>query len=197
MSQVDKFHFLLAAPPSLRPGHHFPGLPTCPLLEKGGSEVQIRQCVPSSQTSQYETLYHHPRPALPWTPISGALSQLTSIQGTPDSSVGKRIHLQCRRRWFNSWVGKVPCKRSRLPTPVLAQTVVCLQCRRPRFDPWVRKIPWRRKWQPTPVFLPGKSHGLRILVGYSLWSGTRLSDFTFTFTCTHSSILGLPLWLSW
>ena len=26
---------------------------------------------------------------------------------------------------------------------------------------------WRRKWQPTPVFLPGKSHGQRILVGYS------------------------------
>ena len=28
-------------------------------------------------------------------------------------------------------------------------------------------LPWRRKWQPTPVFLPGKSHGQRILAGYS------------------------------
>ena len=27
--------------------------------------------------------------------------------------------------------------------------------------------PWRRAWQPTPVFLPGESHGLRILEGYS------------------------------
>ena len=27
---------------------------------------------------------------------------------------------------------------------------------------------WRRKWQPIPVFLPGKSHGRRNLVGYSL-----------------------------
>ena len=27
----------------------------------------------------------------------------------------------------------------------------------------------RRKWQLTPVFLPGKSHGLRSLVGYSPW----------------------------
>ena len=27
----------------------------------------------------------------------------------------------------------------------------------------------RRHWQPTPVFLPGKSHGWRILVGYSPW----------------------------
>ena len=24
-----------------------------------------------------------------------------------------------------------------------------------------------KEWQPTPVFLPGKSHGQRILVGYS------------------------------
>ena len=34
-------------------------------------------------------------------------------------------------------------------------------------------------------FLPGKSHGWRILVGYSPWgckSRTQLSDFTFTFT---------------
>ena len=30
-------------------------------------------------------------------------------------------------------------------------------------------ISLRRKWQPTPVFLPGKSHGLRRLVGYSPW----------------------------
>ena len=28
---------------------------------------------------------------------------------------------------------------------------------------------WRRKWQLTPVLLPGKSHGLRSLVGYSPW----------------------------
>ena len=39
----------------------------------------------------------------------------------------------------------------------------------PGFDPWVRKIPWRRKWQPAPVLLPEKSHGRRILVGYSSW----------------------------
>ena len=31
---------------------------------------------------------------------------------------------------------------------------------------YVGKIPWRRKWQTTPVLLPGKSHGLRSLVGY-------------------------------
>ena len=35
---------------------------------------------------------------------------------------------------------------------------------------WVRKISWRRKWQPTLVLFPGKSHGLRSLIGYSPWS---------------------------
>ena len=33
----------------------------------------------------------------------------------------------------------------------------------------VRKIPWRREWQPTPVFLPGRSHALKSLAGYSPW----------------------------
>ena len=31
------------------------------------------------------------------------------------------------------------------------------------------RILWRREWQPSAVFLPGKSHGQRNLVGYSLW----------------------------
>ena len=42
---------------------------------------------------------------------------------------------------------------------------------------WFGKIPWRRKWQTTPVLLPGKSHGLRSLVGYGPW-GSKQSDTT-------------------
>ena len=42
---------------------------------------------------------------------------------------------------------------------------------------WVRKIPWRRKWLSTPALLPGKSHGWRILIGYSPW-GRKESDTT-------------------
>ena len=64
------------------------------------------------------------------------------------------------------------------------------QCRRHGFDPWVRKIPWSRKWQPTSVFLPGKSHGQRSLVGYSLWiikSHTPLIVWKITFQ-TYSVI---------
>ena len=42
------------------------------------------------------------------------------------------------------------------------------------FNPCVRKISWGMAWQPTPVFFPGKSHGHRSLVGYSLWGHQRV-----------------------
>ena len=37
-----------------------------------------------------------------------------------------------------------------------------------------REDPLRRNWQPTPVFLPGKSHGQRLLAGYSQWDHKRV-----------------------
>ena len=45
------------------------------------------------------------------------------------------------------------------------------------FDPQVGKIPWRTAWQSTLVFLPGESHGQRILVGYSQY-GRKELDMT-------------------
>ena len=36
--------------------------------------------------------------------------------------------------------------------------------------------------QPTPVFMPGKSHGLRSLVGYNPW-GRKESDTTERLLC--------------
>ena len=74
---------------------------------------------------------------------------------------------------------------------LVAQRVKCVLALQ---ETWVlslgRKIPWRRKWQPTPVFLPGKSHGRRILVGYSPW-GRKESDTTeplhFTSSCSDTS----------
>ena len=71
-------------------------------------------------------------------------------------------------------------------SPVSQQWRIHLQCRRCRrrgFDPWVWKISWSRKWQPTPVFLPGKSHGWRIMAAYRPWgakSQTWLSNWTHT-----------------
>ena len=66
----------------------------------------------------------------------------------------------------------------------------CLQCHRHSrrgSSPWVGKSPWRRTWQLTPVLLPGKSHGLRSLVGYSP-QGRKESDMTegTEYTCACS-----------
>ena len=44
----------------------------------------------------------------------------------------------------------------------------CRRCRRFEFESWAGKIPWRRKRQP-PIFLPGKSHGQRMVAGYCPW----------------------------
>ena len=38
--------------------------------------------------------------------------------GLPCSSAGKKIHLHCRRPLFDSWVGKIPWRRDKPPTPV-------------------------------------------------------------------------------
>ena len=45
------------------------------------------------------------------------------------------------------------------------------------FNPWVGRIPCRRAWKPTLVFLPGESHGLRSMAGYSSW-GCKELDMT-------------------
>ena len=57
---------------------------------------------------------------------------------------------------------------------------------------------WRRSWQSIPVFLPGESHGQRILVGYSPWSHkendwsnlahTHTHTHTHTYTHTHTGL---------
>ena len=99
-----------------------------------------------------------------------------------------------------SWVGKIPWRRDRLPTPVFlgfpcgstGKESACNACR-PEFDPWVGKIPWRRERLPTPVFWPGEFHG------YGPWgrkesdTTERLTLFTFTpsladNTCQDSSL---------
>ena len=51
-------------------------------------------------------------------------------------------------------------------------------------------ILWRRQWQPTPVLLPGKSHGLRGMVGFSPW-GREDSDMTERLS-TLTLLLHLP-----
>ena len=61
---------------------------------------------------------------------------------------------------------------------LMAQTLKNLPA---MWETWVWSLGWvdplRRTWQPTTTFLPGESHGLRSLVGYSSW-GHRESDIT-------------------
>ena len=91
---------------------------------------------------------------------------INSLMGFPGGTSGKESSWQCR--------GRKGC----------------------RFSPWVGKIPWRRAQQPTPVFLPGESHGQRILVGYSPWgckSQTRLSNRAHTHKHPHRALINFTL----
>ena len=54
------------------------------------------------------------------------------------------------------------------------------------------RSPARRKWQPTPVFLPGESHGHRILVGYSLWGCNQLDMTECLHVCVCAHTHSLP-----
>ena len=75
-------------------------------------------------------------------------------------------HLQCRRPWFYSWVGKIPWRRDRLPTPVFlgfpggsAGKESACSVGNLGLIPGIfltGKIPWRRERLPTPVFWPGE-----------------------------------------
>ena len=61
---------------------------------------------------------------------------------------------------------------------LVAQTVKCLSAvLETRVQSLGQEGPLEKEWQSTPVLLPGKSHGLRSLVGYSPW-GCKESDTT-------------------
>ena len=66
-------------------------------------------------------------PAMQETPVQflGQEDPLETAQATHSSILGlplwlswERIRLQCGRPGFNRWVGKIPWRRERLPTPV-------------------------------------------------------------------------------
>ena len=86
----------------------------------------------------------------------------------PDSSVGKKIHLQYRRPQFDSWVGKICWRSDRLPTPLFlgfpcgsaGKESAC------SVGTWVPSLIWedpleRRERLPTPIFWPGEFCGLQ------------------------------------
>ena len=63
------------------------------------------------------------------------------------------VHVWCPRTPLMAWMAK--------NLPAMQET-------------GVGKNLWRREWQPAPVFLPGESHGQRILAGHSPWGHKEL-----------------------
>ena len=137
----------------------------------------------------------HPSPStkwplqLSWFPLSGGECLMQSlVQPLRNIAVSCSLSLSCSSLFYLDWalihwasqmtlVVKKKKKKIHLP----------MQGERDGFPPWVRKIPWRREWQPTPVFLPGKSHGLRSLAGYSLWGHKELDTTECLKTHTRNS----------
>ena len=105
------------------------------------------------------------------------------LQGFPWWLSWQRIHLQCGRSGFNSWVGKILWRRERLPlqyswislVPQLGKNLPAMLETRVRSLGW--EDPLEKGKATTPVFWPGESHGL-----YRPWGCKESDTFTFSFT---------------
>ena len=80
----------------------------------------------------------------------------------------KKICLQCRRPWFDSWVRKIRWRRDRLPNPVFLGFPCGSAGKEYAYNtgdlgliPRLGRFSWRRERLPTPVFwgFPGVSVG--------------------------------------
>ena len=85
-----------------------------------------------------------------------------------------RIHLQCRRPWFDSRVRKMPWRRNRLPTPVILGFPGGSDGKEPACN--VRDLGSIPRWgrspgeghaNPLQYSCLENPHGQRRLVGYS------------------------------
>ena len=75
--------------------------------------------------------------------------------------VKKKIHLQCRRPWFDFWVRKIHWRSDRLPTPVFLGFSWGSDDKESTRNAGgldsilgLGRSPGGRKWLPTPVFCP-------------------------------------------
>ena len=95
-----------------------------------------------------------------------------------------RICLQCRRTQFNSWVGKIPWRRDKLPTSVLLGFPHGSESTESAYNaedlgsvPELVRSPRGGHGNPLQYSSLENPHGQRSLVGYSPWS-CRESDMT-------------------
>ena len=97
-----------------------------------------------------------------WPPLASLVAQLV------------RIYLQCRRPWFNSWVGKIPWRRGRLPTPGFLGFPCTSAGKESSCNagdlgliPGLGRSPGRGHGNPVQYSCLENPHGQRSLMGYS------------------------------
>ena len=103
--------------------------------------------------------------------------------GFPSSSAG-RVCLQCRRPWFDSWVGKILWRRNRLPTPVFLGLPGVSHGKKSTRNagdlssiPGLGRSPGGRYSNPLQYSCLENPLGQRSLAGYSPW-GLKETDVT-------------------
>ena len=98
------------------------------------------------------------------------------------SKIYMRHHLQGRRPRFDSWVGKIPWRRNRLPTPVFlgfpggsdGKEFAC-NVGDLGLIPGLGRSPGGRHGHPLQYFSFDNPHGQRrSLMGYSPWGSKKL-----------------------
>ena len=115
--------------------------------------------------------------------VLSAYTYICLYRGFPQNSVG-RIHLQCRRPRFDSWVRKISWRRKRLLTPVFLGFPCGSAGKEPTCNagdlgsiPGLGKSPGKGKGYP--VQYSGLENSIDCVVHGVSKSWTRLSDFDF------------------
>ena len=163
----------------------------CPWLSWSKHKLSCQN--ETSLTSQRPSLGHvvWPRPPLVNAVICLLLTALVLAVASvklPWWLSWQRIHLQCRRPWFGSWVGKIHWRRERLPTPVFlgfpcgsAGKESTCNVGDLRSIPGLGRCPGEGK--SYPLQYPGLENSMDFIVhGGVAKSWTQLSDFHFLFS---------------
>ena len=118
----------------------------------------------------------------------------TSKRVFPGSSASKKICLERRRPWFDSWVEKIPWRKDRLPTPVFLPGEFHEQRSLAGYSPWGRKDLDLTEWLSTA------QHSIQVQsknvsVSFSMWISIHSSavcwinlSFSVELLCTFGEV---------
>ena len=108
-------------------------------------------------------------------------------------------YLQCGRPWFNSWVGKIPWRRDRLPIPVFLGFPGGSGGKESPHNagdlgsiPDLERSPGRRHGNPLQYSYLENPHGQRSLAGCGPW-GCKKLDTTERLSIAHTVLPGLTM----